>query len=389
MKEIHLGQVLTKKRRRLGITQDELALYMGVSKAAVSKWETGTTYPDITLLPRLAGYFHISIDELMGYTPQMTREEIRKLYRQLSEEFASQPIGQVLVHCREIAEKYASCFPLLYQIGSLYVNYGAMAGEQEKTRKIYEDARELFKRVKTGTDDIDLAKQALNMEALCMLLLNRPKDVLDLLGQPDCSMTAPEPLLASAYQMLGSLKQAEGILQTGIYYHMLVIMNLFSVYLGLCLDDAGRFHEIYQKAMHMSAVFGLEKLHPGMLLSFYLTASRGFMKLGDTEKALEVLEQYALLAAGNIYPLHLKGDRFFDLIDNWLEHTLVLGDALPRDSRTIQKSLVDAVEHSRVFLPLQNHPQFQGIIRRLKSIAPGNADKEVSHDSETIKKNSR
>ena len=38
MKEIHLGQVLTKKRRRLGITQDELALYMGVSKAAVSKW---------------------------------------------------------------------------------------------------------------------------------------------------------------------------------------------------------------------------------------------------------------------------------------------------------------------------------------------------------------
>ena len=51
-------------------------------------------------------------------------------------------------------------------------------------------------------------------------------------------MTAPEPLLASAYQMLGSLKQAEGILQTGIYYHMLVIMNLFSVYLGLCLDDA-------------------------------------------------------------------------------------------------------------------------------------------------------
>ena len=65
MKEIHLGQVLTKKRRRLGITQDELALYMGVSKAAVSKWETGTTYPDITLLPRLAGYFHISIDEMM------------------------------------------------------------------------------------------------------------------------------------------------------------------------------------------------------------------------------------------------------------------------------------------------------------------------------------
>ena len=41
MKEIHLGRVLVENRHRRGITQDELAAYMGVSKAAVSKWETG------------------------------------------------------------------------------------------------------------------------------------------------------------------------------------------------------------------------------------------------------------------------------------------------------------------------------------------------------------
>ncbi len=66
MKEINLGHILIKKRRMLGITQDELAFSMGVSKAAVSKWETGTTYPDLTLLPRLADYFNISIDEFDG-----------------------------------------------------------------------------------------------------------------------------------------------------------------------------------------------------------------------------------------------------------------------------------------------------------------------------------
>lgn len=41
MGEIHLGKILAEKRRRRGITQDELAEFMGVSKAAVSKWETG------------------------------------------------------------------------------------------------------------------------------------------------------------------------------------------------------------------------------------------------------------------------------------------------------------------------------------------------------------
>ena len=54
MKEIHLGRILSENRRRKGITQDELAEFMGVSKAAVSKWETESTYPDILLLPRLA-----------------------------------------------------------------------------------------------------------------------------------------------------------------------------------------------------------------------------------------------------------------------------------------------------------------------------------------------
>ena len=38
MKEIHLGRVLSENRRRKGVTQDELAEFMGVSKAAVSKW---------------------------------------------------------------------------------------------------------------------------------------------------------------------------------------------------------------------------------------------------------------------------------------------------------------------------------------------------------------
>jgi len=41
------------------------------------KWETASTYPDIALLPKLAAFFNISIDELIGYEPQLTKEAIR------------------------------------------------------------------------------------------------------------------------------------------------------------------------------------------------------------------------------------------------------------------------------------------------------------------------
>lgn len=122
-KEIRIGHILTKQRHKRGITQEELAACMGVSKASVSKWETSSTYPDITMLPQLAAFFDISIDELMGYEPQMTRENIRRLYRQLSQDFANKPFDEVMTNCRAIVKKYFSCAPLLFQIGSLYVNH--------------------------------------------------------------------------------------------------------------------------------------------------------------------------------------------------------------------------------------------------------------------------
>ena len=67
MNKINIGKNITKFRRSKGITQDELASYIGVSKSSVSKWENNITYPDIVLLPQLATLFNISLDELIGY----------------------------------------------------------------------------------------------------------------------------------------------------------------------------------------------------------------------------------------------------------------------------------------------------------------------------------
>ena len=47
---------------------------MMVTKASVSKWETGQSYPDILLLPKLATFFNVTVDELIGYEPQLNRK---------------------------------------------------------------------------------------------------------------------------------------------------------------------------------------------------------------------------------------------------------------------------------------------------------------------------
>lgn len=320
------------------------------------------------MLPQLATYFNISIDELFGYEPQMTKEQIRDLYRKLAADFSTQPIEQVREQCREITRKYFSCFPLLYQIGSLYVNHSTLVEDKTAAKEMLEDASRLFERVKSETDNVDLAKQALNMEALCQFSLGNPQEVLNLLGEPDFSMTSTEPLLASAYHVLGNKKEARSILQVGIFQHTVVLMNLLSIYLGLCLDNMETFEETGRKAFAVAGTFNLNKLHPGIILPLYFTIAQGYMKLGNPEKALETLEQYTRLATSISYPLNFHGDEYFDLLDGWLENTLTLGSDMPRNQMMIQKSVSESITNCKVFEPLKDHVQFQNMIKRLEAL---------------------
>lgn len=75
-----LGSRIAEYRKKKGMTQDQLAEHLGVSSQAVSKWENDLSCPDITLLPQLADYFNVTIDELLrgGKSHAVQIEEERK-----------------------------------------------------------------------------------------------------------------------------------------------------------------------------------------------------------------------------------------------------------------------------------------------------------------------
>lgn len=64
--ELYIGNTLKKLRLTKGLTQEEVATQLGISPQSISKWERGDGYPDITMLPALANYFCITVDELIG-----------------------------------------------------------------------------------------------------------------------------------------------------------------------------------------------------------------------------------------------------------------------------------------------------------------------------------
>jgi len=81
--EESLGQRIARLRRNKGLTQEDLGYKVGVSSQAVSKWETDSSAPDVTLLVKIANIFDISVDELLGNdrikeTPQIVPPAERK-----------------------------------------------------------------------------------------------------------------------------------------------------------------------------------------------------------------------------------------------------------------------------------------------------------------------
>ena len=83
--EMTIGTNIKRLRTAKNITQEQLSVAMNVTCAAVSKWERGETYPDITLLQPLAYFFGVTLDELMGYDQEKIQAEIDEtiaLYRQ-------------------------------------------------------------------------------------------------------------------------------------------------------------------------------------------------------------------------------------------------------------------------------------------------------------------
>lgn len=86
---MNFGNKINELRKAKNITQEELAAELGVTAAAVSKWENGYSLPDILMLCALADYFGVTTDELLGRVPKRGRAVIAAQTPELGEKIKS------------------------------------------------------------------------------------------------------------------------------------------------------------------------------------------------------------------------------------------------------------------------------------------------------------
>lgn len=96
----------------------------------------------------------------------------------------------------------------------------------------------------------------------------------------------------------------------------------------------------------------------------YLAAAQGYIMQKDSEKALEMLEKYSYICTTSLLPYKLKGDAYFDSIEDWLQDYDI---EAPRDEKIIKESIVKSVVENPAFFPLHNESKYKSIVEKLKA----------------------
>lgn len=374
---MNIGPIITEKRKQKKITQQELADFLGVSKASVSKWETGQTYPDITSLPLLAAYFNVSIDSLLGYESQLNQKEIQRIYASLKGSFETKLAEDVLVSIRSFIRRYYSCYPFILQMGLLIINHiDRLPGEnlEEKKQNYMNEAKDLFVHVRTHAKDPELITKAFKMEAYSLFTLKEADQVLEILGEYPPGIFPVESLISGAFQMKGDTDRAIGTLQSALFQYIIIVMSAFTNYLQVLIHAPDKFKETVQRGKAIAETFDLESLHPVSLMNFQLSAAYGYAQMKEEDASLSILEEFTKVIKVTDFPLVLHGDDYFDQVDDWLNN-LDIGNQMPRDSMLVKENFINAVVDNPLFLNLEEGERFQQINRQLKCLLEGEEEK--------------
>lgn len=339
--KVSLGKVLSSKRKAKRITQQELADFVGVSKTSVSKWENGQTYPDITLLPLLAAYFDVSIDALLNYEPELSKEEIQHIYLSIQKSFDTQSAEEVWEQVNSFIHRYYSCYPFILQMGMLLLNhYDLLPGKdtQEKAEKYVGKALKLFIHIRVNTQDIKLINEATKMEAYCLLVLKRPDEVLDILGQYVPTHLPADDLIVGAFHLKGDPVKAEATSQSGIFQNLFILISSMTNYLQLLLKDPVKLDTTYQRELMIIETFNIEALNPAIALNFCLSAASVHALIGNKELLFNDLNRSLAILQKNKDSLLFKPDDYFDRVQDWLDQQ-ALGNQPPRNAHQVVESI--------------------------------------------------
>lgn len=286
-----IGSNIKRLRREKGITQEQLAEYLGITSRAVSQWECGRTSPDIAQLPAICHIFGVSSDILLGIDIEKNEDEIKKYLNEANNLGNSGKGEERTELLREANRKFPRDYKIMLKLAdSLVCEYS------RKGIKEYGEVFGLCNRILAECTDSNIRYEAIDTLAVAYDYAGRKEEMLKLANEMPKAHFSYENFMLYRWNGDGGFDER----QSYIFY----LINQLIAVIGCAAghrDDNGKpiYSNEERLALYKLQVNLLESLFPdkdyqymsqdGEIACTYTALL--FLRNGDIENAFKWLEK--------------------------------------------------------------------------------------------------
>lgn len=350
-----MNLVIQEKRKALGFTQEQVAEYLNVSVPAVSKWEKGTTSPDLSLLAPLARLLKTDLNTLLCFREDMTQHEINLFCKEISEIVQTKGIGEGFAAAEQKFHEYPHNETLLYCLTFQLDGLLIMSGITSEEMNPYDEIILSWYFRLAESNDIKISNSA-NFMIVSRLMRRGDYDeaqkILD--SMPDKNdlishMADKRMLQISLYLHQGKTEEASKDLQNALLMAVNKVQMLLYKMIDaeLTADNILDAEKIADKASRMPELFDL----PSYNTSVPLLQIAGAEK--DTDKCMELLPK---MLAAILVPWDVSASPLYYRI------------AKTSDMKQMLPAILSEMENNPEYDFLQKDDRFRKLISEYKTL---------------------
>ena len=228
---MQIGQIIRKFRKEKNLTQEQLAVYLGVTASAVNKWEHDVSYPDITQLSPLAKILGTDVNTLLAYQEELSDTEVILYAEEVARLLRTGKFADAYEHGQTLLKTHSGCEQLTLLIAQL-LNAGLQMLPKEESGQYRPQITAWLEQLSQSNDATVVAQAA---SSLCLNYLStdcyeQAQAMLDRIPSPGYDK---RPLQGALYIRQESYDSAqilfESMLHQAAHQALSSLQNLFLI----------------------------------------------------------------------------------------------------------------------------------------------------------------
>jgi len=289
---MEIGKRIQKLRREKNLTQEQMAAALGVTSAAVSKWETGAAIPDVSMLCPLARLLGITVDALLDFRPALEDGEIDALLEERRKLFEANRLEEAAASCEALLREYPDDLRLKCATAGLYIMYMPAFLDTDRTEQQMDRAASLLEDSRKSSDP-SLAANARSMLVNLYIMKEELDKALAILDEEPAVQLNAQTVRANILLRKGELDEAEKLYQTELWTAgrdvTLALVGMHNT--ASRREDWARALECIDIAMTVERVLRTGET-AGLISSLHMLRAEALLRQGRPDEAMADLTEY-------------------------------------------------------------------------------------------------